>query len=140
MAFDEYYVSKTTLDRLENVFKAGYLSVLNLIAESPDFFNSEVTGKELFNEFVIEPLNKIKEKERDKKELQKDQNMEVKMIKMSKYQTLSISKCHALIHIKRELRQCQNTQLPDDDFCTHHSKLDVLPYGRVNFDEDDTDD
>ena len=38
MAFDEYYVSKTTLDRLENVFKAGYLSVLNLIAESPDFF------------------------------------------------------------------------------------------------------
>jgi hypothetical protein len=136
MAFDDYYTSKTTLDRLESTFKTGYLNVLNLIAESPDFFNNMITGKDLFNEFVYEPLNEIKEKEKEKKELQKNQNMEVKLIKIAKYQNLSISKCHALIHIKRELRQCQNTQLRDDDFCTHHSKLDVLPYGRVNFDED----
>ena len=140
MATDDYYVSKTTLERLETVFKNGYLSVFNLIAESPNFFNKAITGKELFQEFVIEPLNKIKEKEKEKKELQKNQNMEVKLIKMAKYQILSPTKCHALIHIKRELRQCQNSQLLEDDFCTHHSKLDILPYGRVNFDDDEDED
>jgi hypothetical protein len=139
MAFDDYYVSRTTLERLENVFKAGYLSVFNLIAESPDFFNGKITGKELLQEFVIEPLNEIKEKEKSKKELHRNQNLEIKYLKMAKHQQLSTSKCHALIHLKHELRQCQNNKLPEDDFCTHHSKLDILPYGRVNFDDEEED-
>jgi hypothetical protein len=142
MALNDYYASKITFDRLESTFKEGYLTVLNLIAKSPDFFNGEISGIELFNEFVKEPLEEIKSHEKEQKEIKQMQNMAVKKIKMASYQVLNRSKCHALIHIKRELRQCQSSQLPDDDFCTHHSKLDILPYGRVNFDynNDDNDD
>jgi hypothetical protein len=139
MSFDDYYASKVTFDRLESTFKNGYLKILTLIANSPNFFNGEITGKDLFNEFVKDPLDAIKANEKQEKEIKQIQNYEVKKIKMATYQVLNRSKCHALIHIKRELRQCQSSQLPDDDFCTHHSKLDILPYGRVNFDGDDDD-
>jgi hypothetical protein len=139
MSFDDYYASKVTFDRLESTFKNGYLQVLTLIANSPNFFNGVISGKDLFNEFVKEPLDEIKSNEKREKEIKQIKNLEVKKIKMAAYQVLNRSKCHALIHIKRELRQCQSSQLPDDDFCTHHSKLDILPYGRVNFDGDNDD-
>ena len=138
MSFDNYSVSRTTLDRLESVFKEGYLQMLNKIANSPDFFNGTISGDELYEEFVREPISEIKQKEKHQKEEVRAQNYELKTIKMAKHQTLSRTKCHALIHIKHELRQCQNNQLHDDDFCVHHSVLDVLPYGRVIFTDDNS--
>ena len=137
MSSNDYYASKVTFDRLESTFKEGYLTILNLVAKSPDFFNGEITGLELFNEFVKEPIDDLKSRKKEQKEIKHIQNMEVKKLKMASYQVLNRSKCHALIHIKRELRQCQGNQLPEDDFCIHHSKLDILPYGRVNFDYND---
>lgn len=130
---DDYYASRRTLNRLENVFKKGYMTVLELIAESPQFFNGNINGDELYSEFVEEQFDLMKQKEQEKKNDITLKNCEIKKIKMAQHQVLDKYKCHALIHIKRELRQCQNKQLIDDDFCIHHSKLDVLPYGRVNF-------
>ncbi len=130
---DDYYASRRTLNRLETVFKKGYMTVLELIAESHLFFNGNINAEELYSEFVEEQFELIKQKEQEKKEDVMLKNCEIKKIKMSQHQVLDKYKCHALIHIKRELRQCQNKQLIDDDFCIHHSKLDVLPYGRVNF-------
>mgnify|MGYP000206216596 CR=1 FL=1 len=63
MAFEDYHASRSTLERLENTFKNGYLTVLKLIAKSPDFFNNEITAEELFHTFVEIPFNEIKEKE-----------------------------------------------------------------------------
>ncbi len=137
---DDYYTSRITLNRLDAVFQNGYLTVLELISNSSEFFNGAITADELFKEFIDEPINEMKEIEKEKKELNKKKNNELKKIKMEKHQIIDANKCHALIHLNREFRQCQNAQLSDDDFCTHHSKLDILPYGRVNFFEDDDDD
>ena len=136
MAFEDYHSSRTTLERLESTFKNGYLSVLNLIADSPDFFNGDISGEELFKEFVLEPIEKIKELERKKRNTTKnsDSTLEDPELQISKNCKKNPTNCHALIHLKNELRQCQGSQLPDDDFCRHHSKLDVLPYGRITFD------
>ncbi len=140
MSFNDYHASQITLKRLETVFQEGYLSVLELIADSKDFFNGSTTGVELYYEFIEEPFQKRKDKENDKKELVREQSIEITKLKMVKHQVLDKHKCHALIHLKRELRQCQSTQIPDDDFCHHHSKLDVMPYGRIYFDEEDEED
>lgn len=137
MTFNDFYASRTTLERLENVFKDGYLQILNYISESPEFFNNVISGDDLYDEFVIEPFEEIKEEQKIEKEIKKAKNREIKKIQMSKNQILNRNKCHALIHTKGELRQCQSAFLQDDDFCRHHSKLDVLPYGRVNFDDDE---
>jgi len=67
MSFDDYYASKVTFDRLESTFKNGYLQVLTLIANSPNFFNGVISGKDLFNEFVKEPLDEIKSNEKREK-------------------------------------------------------------------------
>ncbi len=141
MSVDDYYVSRITLSRLESVFQNGYMSVLEAIAKSPDFFNKQLKGADLYKEFVEDQVNEIKDKENAEKEKMHLNNVKIKKIKLDKHQHIDINKCHALIHLKREFRQCQNAQLSDDDFCTHHSKLAVLPYGRVNFydDEDDSD-
>jgi hypothetical protein len=139
MSFNDYHASQITLKRLETVFQEGYLSVLELIADSKDFFNGSTTGVELYYEFIEEPFQKRKDKENDKKELVREQSIEITKLKMAKHQVLDKHKCHALIHLKRELRQSQSTQIPDDDFCHHHSKLDVMPYGRIYFDEEDED-
>jgi hypothetical protein len=130
MAFEDYHASRTTLDRLETTFKNGYLSVLKIIADSPNFFNGKITGEELFNEFVAQPIKEIKDLEKKKNNHEND-DIENKDLPISKKYRINMSKCHALIHLKRELRQCQSNQLPDDDFCCHHSKLDTLPYGRI---------
>ena len=137
ISMDDYYVSKLTLTRMETVFQNGFMSVLKLISKSPNFFNNSISADELFKEFVTDPISEIREKEKEENEKSKQNNMKEKKIKMDKHQELDYSKCHALIHIKREFRQCQNAQLSDDDFCVHHSKLDVLPYGRVNFFDDE---
>jgi hypothetical protein len=139
MSFNDYHASQITLKRLETVFQEGYLFVLELIANSKEFFNGSTTGVELYYEFIEEPFQKRKEKESGKKELVREQTIEITKLKMAKHQILDKHKCHALIHLKRELRQCQTSQLPDDDFCHHHSKLDVMPYGRIYFDEEDED-
>ena len=130
---DDYYSSRRTLNRLETVFKKGYMTVLELIAESPLFFNGNISGEELYSDFIEEQFEMMKQKEQEKKEDITIKNCAIKKIKMAQHQVLDKHKCHALIHVKRELRQCQSKQLADDDFCIHHSKLDVLPYGRVNF-------
>ena len=140
MTFNDFYASRTTLERLENVFKDGYLQILNYISEAPEFFNNVISGDDLYDEFVMEPFEEIKEEQKLQKEIKKSKNREIKLIQIAKNQVLNRNKCHALIHIKRELRQCQSSLLHDDDFCHHHSKLDVLPYGRVNFEDDDNDD
>ncbi len=141
MSVDDYYASRITLSRLENVFQNGYMSILELIAKSPDFFNKQIKGEDLYKEFVEEPINEMKDKEKNDKKKIHLENVKTKKIKLDKHQEIDINKCHALIHLKREFRQCQNVQLSDDDFCTHHSKMAVLPYGRVNFydDEDESD-
>ncbi len=141
MSVDDYYASRITLSRLEGIFQNGYMAVLEIIAKSPDFFNKQLKGEDLYKEFVEEPINEIKDKEKNEKEKINLENVKTKQIKLDKHQKIDINKCHALIHLKREFRQCQNIQLSDDDFCTHHSKMAVLPYGRVNFydDEDDSD-
>ncbi len=140
MAFNDYHASQISLKRLETVFQEGYLFVLDLIAESKEFFNGTTTGVELYYEFVEIPFQKRKEKESEKKEIVREQTIEITKLKMAKHQILDKHKCHALIHLKRELRQCQSSQQSDDDFCHHHSKLDVLPYGRIYFDEDNEED
>ena len=56
MTFNDFYASRTTLERLENVFKDGYLQILNYISEAPEFFNNVISGDDLYDEFVIEPL------------------------------------------------------------------------------------
>jgi hypothetical protein len=138
MAFEDYHASRTTLERLESNFKNGYLTVLKLIADSPDFFNGSLTGEELFTEFVENPLEEIKDqyKKKNKKngDGDDDEDDDTKELKMSDKYVLNRNKCHAIIHLKKELRQCQSNPTPDDYFCNHHSKLDVLPYGRVYFD------
>ncbi len=136
---DDYYTSRITLNRLDSVFQNGYMTVLELISNSNEFFNKSITANELFKEFIEDPINEIKENEKEKKELNNKKNNKFKKIKMEKHQIIDINKCHALIHLNREFRQCQNPQLSDDDFCSHHSKLDILPYGRVNFFDDDDD-
>jgi hypothetical protein len=137
MAFNDYHASQITLKRLENVFQEGYLFVLELIAESKEFFNGSTTGVDLYYEFIEEPFQKRKEKNNEKKELSHEQSIEITKLKIAKHQILDKHKCHALIHLKRELRQCQTAQLSDDDFCHHHSKLDILPYGRLYFDDNE---
>lgn len=140
MSVDDYYTSRITLNRLDSVFQNGYMKVLELISNSSEFFNGSISADELFKEFIDEPINEMKEIEKEKKNLNRLKNNKIKKIKMEKHQIIDPKKCHALIHLNREFRQCQNTQLSNDDFCSHHSKLDVLPYGRVNFfDEDDED-
>ena len=134
---DDYYISKITLSRMETVFQNGFMAFFELISKSPDFFNNAISADDLFKEFVSDPINEIKEKENEKKSLDKFNNIKEKKYKMDKHQEIDDTKCHALIHIKREFRQCQNAQLSDDDFCVHHSKMDILPYGRVNFYDDD---
>ena len=86
----------------------------------------------LFAEFCI-----LNNKDFKAEVIDKFNNIKEKKFKMDKHQEIDDTKCHALIHIKREFRQCQNAQLSDDDFCVHHSKMDILPYGRVNFYDDD---
>ena len=140
MSFNDYHASQITLKRLETVFQEGYLVILELIAESKEFFNGTTTGIELYYEFVEEPFQMRKEKESEKKEIVREQVLEITKLKMAKHQIIDKHKCHALIHLKRELRQCQTSQLQDDDFCHHHSKLDVLPYGRIYFDDDEDND
>jgi len=140
MSVDDYYTSRITLNRLDGVFQNGYMTVLELISNSSEFFNGAITADELFKEFIDDPINEMKEIEKEKKELNHKKNNKLKKIKMEKHQIIDDKKCHALIHLNREFRQCQNAQLSDDDFCTHHSKLDILPYGRVNFFNDDDDD
>jgi hypothetical protein len=137
MSIDDYYVSRITLNRLDAVFQNGFMTVFELIAKSPELFNNTVSADELFKEFVDDPIKEIKENEKEKKDVIRKKNNKLKKIKMEKHQIIDINKCHALIHLDREFRQCQKEQLSDDDFCTNHSKLDVLPYGRVNFFEDD---
>jgi hypothetical protein len=136
---DDYYVSKITLKRLDNVFQSGFFNVFKLISESPNFFNNTISADDLFTEFVSSQLNEMLEGEKEQKETTKANNNKIKNIKLDKRQKIDKTKCHALIHTKREFGQCQNNQLSDDDFCTHHSKLDVLPYGRVNFYDDEED-
>jgi hypothetical protein len=164
MAFEDYHASRTTLDRLETTFKNGYLHVLKLIAENNNFFNGDITGEELFNEFVVNPIQEIKDLEKKKnKQWGEDEdnnegnkgdnrgnnrgdnrgnnrgdnrgdiNGENSDLQISKKYKKNMNKCHAIIPLKKELRQCQSNQLPDDDFCFHHSKLDVLPHGRITF-------
>ena len=140
MSFNDYHASQITLKRLETVFQEGYLVILELIAESKEFFNGTTTGIELYYEFVEEPFQMRKEKNSEKKEIVREQAHEITKLKMAKHQIIDKHKCHALIHLKRELRQCQTSQSPDDDFCHHHSKLDVLPYGRIYFDDDEEND
>ena len=140
MSVDDYYTSRITLNQLDSVFQNGYMTVLELISNSSEFFNGAIAADELFKEFIGEPISEMKEIEKEKKELNHKKNNKLKKIKMEKHQIIDNKKCHALIHLNREFRQCQNAQLSDDDFCTHHSKLDILPYGRVNFFEDDDDD
>ena len=137
---DDYYVSKITLKRLDAVFQNGFLNVFKLISESPNFFNNTISADDLFTEFVTSQITEIQEEEKAKKEMTKLNNEKTKHFKLDKRQKIDKSKCHALIHTKREFGQCQNSQLSDDDFCSTHSKLDVLPYGRVNFYDDDNDD
>jgi hypothetical protein len=136
---DDYYISRITLSRIETVYHNGFMSFFELISKSPDFFNNAISADDLFNEFISDPINEIKEKEKDKKNINRLNNLKEKKFKMDKHQIPDDTKCLALIHIKRQFRQCQNDQLSDDDFCVHHSKLDVLPYGRVNFYDDDED-
>ena len=137
MSIDDYYASRITLSRLESVFQNGYMSVLEAIAKSPDFFNKEIKGEDLYKEFIEEPINEIKDKEKTEKARVHLNNVKTKQIKLDKHIKIDINKCHALIHLKREFRQCQNIQLSDDDFCGNHSKMAILPYGRVNFYDDD---
>ncbi len=134
---DDYYVSKITIVRMETVFQNGFMSFLDLISKSPEFFNNAISGEDLFKEFVSDPINEIKEKDKEAKTNKRLNNMKEKKFKMDRHQEIDDTKCHALIHIKREFRQCQNEQLSDDDFCVHHSKMDVLPYGRINLYDDD---
>ncbi len=135
MAFEDYHASRTTLERLESNFKNGYLTVLKLIADSPDFFNGSITGEELLTEFVENPLEEIKEQNKTRNKKGGGDDDVKKELKLSDKYVLNRNKCHAIIHLKKELRQCQSNPTPDDYFCTHHSKLDVLPYGRVYFDD-----
>lgn len=140
MAFEDYHSSRSTLERLENTFKNGYLNVLKLIAKSPDFFNGELTGEELFHEFVEIPFNEIKDREKKKNHkggngIEANGNGEENQLKISKKYRLNRNKCYAIIHLKHELRQCQSNPTPDDYLCIHHSKLDVLPYGIITFDD-----
>ena len=139
MSIDDYYTSKITMTRLENVFQNGYQTVLELIAKSPKFFDKSISADDLFKEFVEEPIQEIRDIKKEEKEIKQANNLKAKKNKLDKHQEIDINKCHALIHLKREFRQCQNPQLSDDDFCIHHSKLNVLPYGRVTF-FDDSDD
>jgi hypothetical protein len=136
---DDYYISRVTLSRIETVYHNGFMSFFELISKSPDFFNNAISPDDLFKEFVSEPINEIREKVKEKKNINRLNNLREKKIKMDKHQIPDDNKCLALIHIKRQFRQCQNDQLSDDDFCVHHSKMDVLPYGRVNFYDDDDD-
>ena len=140
MSIDDYYTSKITMTRLENVFQNGFHKVLELISQSPDFFNKTISPDDLFKEFVEGPIQEIKDTQKEEKEIKQANNLKIKRNKLDKHQIVDINKCHALIHIKREFRQCQDPQISDDDFCIHHSKLNVLPYGRVHFfdDSDDT--
>jgi hypothetical protein len=139
MSIDDYYISRITLNRLESVFQNGYMSVLELISKSPEFFNKSITADELYKEFVEEPVSEIKEEEKINKEINHINNNKSKQNKLEKHQRVDHHKCHALIHLKREFRQCQNIQLSDDDFCPYHSKMTYLPYGRVNFYDDNDD-
>jgi hypothetical protein len=140
MSIDDYYTSKITMTRLETVFQNGFHKVLELISQSPDFFNKTISPDDLFKEFVEGPIQEIKDTQKEEKEIKHANNIKLKRNKLDKCQEIDINKCHALIHIKREFRQCQNAQVSDDDFCMQHSKLNILPYGRVHFfdDSDDT--
>jgi hypothetical protein len=125
--FDHFYASRTTINRLEDSFDGAYLELLNVIADN--FLESDITGIELWEEFVIKPRIIKEEETRKKKEKQREKEDKIKKLKSLMREKPSPNKCHAIIHLKKELRQCQNTQL-------HHEKLYVLPYGRVEFDDD----
>ena len=64
---DDYYVSRITLSRIETVYHNGFMSFFELISKSPDFFNNAISSDDLFKEFISDPINEIKEKEKDKK-------------------------------------------------------------------------
>uniref|UniRef100_A0A6C0E842 Uncharacterized protein n=1 Tax=viral metagenome TaxID=1070528 RepID=A0A6C0E842_9ZZZZ len=134
MDLDNFYASKTTLDRLNDSFDGAYLELLNLISDN--FLDSDITGIELWEEFCIKPRLEKEKKKREEKEKQQKATENLRKLKSLMREKPSPDKCQAIIHIKKELRQCQNIPLPDDDLCTHHEKLDVLPYGRVELIDD----
>ncbi len=134
MDFDHFYTSRTTLNRLNDSFDGAYLELLNLISDH--FFESEITGIELWEEFVIKPRLEKEEEKIKEKEKQLQQNETIKKLKSLMREKPIPNKCHAIIHLKKELRQCQNNPMSNEDLCIHHEKLDVLPYGRVEFDDE----
>ena len=134
MNFDHFYTSRTTLNRLNDSFDGAYLELLNLVSDH--FFGSEITGIELWEEFVIKPRLEKEQEKRQEKIKQMAQNETIKKLKSLMKEKPSLNKCHAIIHLKKELRQCQNNPMPNEDLCIHHEKLDVLPYGRVEFDDE----
>lgn len=133
---DHFYASKTTLNRLQRSFDGAYLEILNMIGNSPAFFAGHISGDELLDEFVQWPRQIKEEAQKAEKEKKRIHNEKIKKYKSLVCDKVSPNKCQAIIHLKKELRQCRNDPLPDEDLCLHHEKLDVLPYGRVELEDD----
>jgi len=133
--FDNFYSSRLTLKRLDKSFQGAYLELLNLIADSPAFFAKQLTGYDLLDEFILEP-KEIKDDAKAIASAEKRQKeAKIKTLKSLMIEKASLTKCQAIIRLKKELRQCQNKPAQDEDLCPQHEKLDALPYGRVEFDD-----